>query len=235
MTTRGRSDMTTPIPFRSTVAALLALLAASPAPAGEALLTTSTLNGHVPIRSWKAIRDNRVVKQDLDYSCGAASLATVLREFYGVEVTEQAIIDRMEKDGAASFADLAEVAKTYGFDARGVALSFDKLRTLKIPAIAYLHHRGDDHFSVIRGIGQDGRVWLGDPSWGNRQFSRHRFLQMWETRDDPVLKGKILLVVPKEMTGTKPDSSFFHPPPRREALAVQMLTRPAASTRPFLQ
>jgi len=188
-----------------------------------ALISTATMKGGVPVKSWKALRDDRVVKQDLDYSCGAASLATILREFYGVNVTEKVVLERMEKDGAASFADLAQVANEYGFRAQGVALSFEKLHTLKIPAIAYLKYRGDDHFSVIRGFGVDGRVWLGDPSLGNRQFSAAQFKAMWETRADTRLRGKILLIVPRDTQSVAVDRRFFHPPERREALAVELL------------
>ena len=35
------------------------------------------------VRSWKAMRDQGIVKQDLDYSCGAASIATLLNQQYG--------------------------------------------------------------------------------------------------------------------------------------------------------
>ena len=207
----------------ATIAILASGFAWGPACSGAALVATATMKGSVPVKSWKALRDDRVIKQDLDYSCGAASLATILHEFYGVEVTEKAILDRMEKDGAASFADLAQVADEYGFRAQGVALSFNKLRTLKIPAIAYLKYRGDDHFSVIRGIGIDGRVWLGDPSLGNRQFSAAQFRKMWETRNDARLRGKILIVAPRNTTTAELDRRFFHAPPRRDSLAVELL------------
>lgn len=40
-----------------------------------------------PIQSWKTLRDKNIVKQDLDYSCSAASLATLLTEFYGQSIT----------------------------------------------------------------------------------------------------------------------------------------------------
>ena len=43
-----------------------------------AIVITPTLAGTVAVESWKTLRDRRVVKQDLDYSCGAASLATLL-------------------------------------------------------------------------------------------------------------------------------------------------------------
>ncbi len=191
--------------------------------AGTALVATASIKGSIQVKSWKSMRDDRVVKQNLDYSCGAASLATILHEFYGVNATEKAILDRMEKDGAASFADLAKVANEYGFRTQGVALSFEKLRTLKIPAIAYLKYRGDDHFSVIRGIGVDGRVWLGDPSLGNRQFSAVQFKTMWQTRDEARLKGKILLIVPRDTLSANLDRRFFHSPGKQESLAIELL------------
>lgn len=46
-----------------------------------AQLTTLSAHGEVAVHSWKALRDAHVIKQDRDYSCGAASLATLLNEF----------------------------------------------------------------------------------------------------------------------------------------------------------
>lgn len=40
---------------------------------------SSPANGHVAIKTWKEIRDGGLEKQDLDYSCGSASVATILR------------------------------------------------------------------------------------------------------------------------------------------------------------
>ncbi len=130
--------------------------------ATEALISTATLNGTVAVKSWKQLRDAGVVKQDLDYSCGAASVATIMNGFYGFDVTEEALLETMAKDGAASFSDMAEVVRPYGLKGTGVALNFEQLRKLKTPAIAYLRYRDDDHFSVIRGIGADGSVQLAE-------------------------------------------------------------------------
>ncbi len=177
--------------------------------AGEAHLFTSTLAGSVPVKTWKAMRDERVVKQDLDYSCGAASMATIMNGFYGLNVTEAEVLEGMEEDGAASFQDLAEVARFHGLKGVGVALNFEQLQQLKVPAIAYLKYRDDDHFSVVRGIDADGSVTLGDPSWGNRRFTKHQFLNMWETRSDEELKGKMLLLLPDGIDVATIDRSFF--------------------------
>ncbi|MGF1547694.1 MAG: C39 family peptidase [Thiotrichales bacterium] len=121
------------------VSAILALslyCLASTATAASLHFQSARLAGDVPVKSWKTLRDARVVKQDLDYSCGAASLATVLSEFYGESITEDEVMHAMEGDGMTSFKDLAHVAWLYGYEGKGLALDFEKLKTLKIPAIA---------------------------------------------------------------------------------------------------
>jgi len=35
----------------------------------------------LPFKTWKAIRDEGIEKQDTDESCGSASVATILRSF----------------------------------------------------------------------------------------------------------------------------------------------------------
>lgn len=161
----------------------------------EIVVDTPTILATVPLRSWKTLRDQHLVKQDFDYSCGAASLATVLG-FYGKEVTELEVMEAMgNKEGMASFEEMAEALPKLGFNAQGIALSFKQLKHLKIPVIAYLKAEREDHFTVIRGV-SDSHVWLGDPSWGNRTLTRSRFLEMWQIRDDATLQGKVLLIQP---------------------------------------
>jgi len=202
---------------------LILIMAAAPVQAGNAYLATATLRGSLPVNTWKTLRDRRVVKQDLDYSCGAASVATILREYYRQSgITEQTILKAMNKDVAASFHDLSGVVKGYGLKGMGLALNFEQLKQLKMPAIAYLEYRGDAHFSVIRGISKQGRVWLGDPSWGNRRFSQQQFLAMWETRRGNELKGKILLLLPAKKDRPPVDTAFFSTP-RKNALPEILL------------
>ncbi len=178
------------------------------------------------IKSWKEKRDYLIEKQDEDYSCGSAAVATILRSFYGVAVYEKDILDevvRIGDDGTASFSDLEQAVKKFGYKAIGLSVSFEKLKSIKIPAIVYLRYRGDDHFSVIRGISKSGIVWLGDPSWGNRKFTEHQFRKMWETRDDEKLKGKILLIIPQNKSTANLDKDFFRPP-KINATAIELLT-----------
>jgi predicted double-glycine peptidase len=192
-------------------------------PAYSAQLTTSSVTGEIATQSWKELRDAHVVKQDADFSCGAASLATLLNEFYGLSLTEEQILKDMNKqDRMANFEDMARVVNGYGFKSGGVALSYEQLTKLSVPVVVYLQHRGNDHFSVLRGI-SDMQVQLADPSWGNRIFSKAQFLAMWETREDEKLKGKILLVLPQKAGAFAQHAEFFAPPEQNN-LAIELLT-----------
>jgi predicted double-glycine peptidase len=147
-------------------------------PAHAAQLSTLSARGEVATQSWKEQRDAHVVKQDRDYSCGAASLATLLNEYYGLSLTEEQILKDMNKpDMMANFEDMARVVGGYGFKSGGVALSYEQLSKLTVPVVVYLQHRGEDHFSVLRGISAT-QVQLADPSWGNRIYSKAQFLAM---------------------------------------------------------
>ena len=130
---------------------------------------------------------------------------------------------RVGDDGTASFSDIEQAIKKFGFKAVGITLSFERLKSIQIPAIVYLRYRDKDHFSVIRGVNENGLVWLGDPSWGNRKFSESRFKSMWETRDDDTLKGKILLIISEDESLAQLHQDFFKSP-EINTTAIQLLT-----------
>lgn len=136
---------------------LLAIVLMFPASVhADAVISTLSLQSRVPVQSWKTLRDARIVKQDKDFSCGAASLATLLNEFYGQSVTEEALLKVMDKgDLRASFEDMQRALPQFGFRAVGYAASYEQLTKLKAPVVVYLKHRKDDHFSVLRGIDAD--------------------------------------------------------------------------------
>ncbi len=211
----------------TTLTILIALFFITSNTHAQAIISNNaTIQGSVAVKTWKQLRDAKIEKQDLDYSCGSASVATILRSFYGLEVFEKDVLEEIEKlgnDGTASFADLEKAVQVFGFKGIGISVSFEKLKSIKVPAIVYLRYRGDDHFSVIRGIAKDGTVWLGDPSWGNRKFSSYQFNNMWETRNDEKLKGKILLIIPQDKSTASMDKDFFHPP-KTNTTAIQLLT-----------
>ncbi|MCX2979400.1 peptidase C39 [Halieaceae bacterium IMCC14734] len=175
---------------------LLAILA--PAQGMAWLDGQGAIRGSLPLQDWRSLRDRGVHKQDFDYSCGAASLATLLQGYFGIETSEQALLQRLPlHQGRTSFADLATLVRVdYGLQAAGYALSFAQLQQLARPVLLYLSVRGQDHFSVLRGIDANGAVWLADPSWGNRLLTRTQFEAIWYTRAAASHPGKILLLEP---------------------------------------
>ena len=190
-----------------------------------AVLVTHSAYGLVPLKSWKTLRDEQIVKQDRDYSCGGASLATLLNSFYGQDVTEEALLKAMDKgDGRASFEDMARILPQFGFKAQGFAASWEQLARLKMPVVVYVKNRKDDHFTVLRGINSD-TVWLADPSLGNRTYSREQFLSMWQTRAgaNDGLAGKFLAVLPGTSSIAALDDFFTKNPRRQSANATAQL------------
>lgn len=195
-------------------------------PNETASITTLSAHISVPLQSWKTLRDVRIVKQDLDYSCSAASLATLLNEVYGQPVTEEDLLKAMDKgDLRASFEDMQKALPPFGFKAQGFAASYEQLMKLKVSVVVYLKYRKDDHFSVLRGINEN-TVWLADPSLGNRTYSKAQFLEMWQSRNDKdnaELAGKFLAVLPNKEGIAAGDDFFTKAPRRQSAQAIEQL------------
>ncbi len=153
--------------------------------------------------TWQEQKNNNVVKQNKDYSCGVSSLATILTYFYKTPVTEEQLLKNIaktkEKDEImANFQDLKRVSQIYGFSIETEFTDYDSLKNLKIPAIIYLNYKRNDHFTVIRAI-DENNVYLADSSWGNRVLTRQQFEKMWYTiNKNGQAQGKFLVIVPQQ-------------------------------------
>ncbi len=140
----------------------------------------------------KELRDQYVVRQQLDYSCGAAALATLMVYYYGEDTSEKEILkllntrlETMTKEEQArktrvgfSLLDLKIVAQQKGYRAAGFKLTADQLQQLLAPVIVHVRPLGYYHFAVLRGVAGD-RVYLADPGRGNLRMSIERFLDEW--------------------------------------------------------
>ena len=142
--------------------------------------------------SWHELKFKNIIKQKHDNSCGAASLATLLK-LHNLAVTEDEILDLIKNEGSTSFFDLKHIAEAKGFFATGVAVSFDTLLKLKIPVIIHLRTKYTDHFTVLTGI-HNNFFELADPSWGNVLITYHKFKKMYS--------GKLLIL--NSINHTKP-------------------------------
>src|ERR1700730_12870486 len=158
--------------------------------------------GNQPVQSLLEIRDDRVMMQQWDLSCGAAALATLLRYQFGEPVTEkeiaQALMGRTEYVGhpelvqiheGFSFLDLKRYAQTYRTAGlyKGEGLGQLDLSDLieRAPLMVAVNALGYNHFVVFRGV-LGNRVLVADPAWGNRTMTIDKFQRMWLDYGEPM-------------------------------------------------
>jgi predicted double-glycine peptidase len=144
-----------------------------------------------PVRSLVEIRQERVVLQDWDLSCGAAALATLLRYQHREDVTEREVaLGLIQRDEYLANPDLLRLRQGFSLldlkryvDRRGYRgvgmgrLTLDDL-VAKAPIIVPVNLLGYNHFVVFRGM-LGNRVLLADPAYGNRTMTVARFQQGW--------------------------------------------------------
>jgi predicted double-glycine peptidase len=156
---------------------------------GQAVVTAGGAREELPVSSLRAQRDFGVVKQEYDYSCGAAALATLLTYGLNDKVGEDTLlhnlldgrstaqIETLQKSGF-SLLDLQKLAQQRGHKAQGFRIHADQLAKLGYPVIVFIQPHGYRHFAVLRGVRGD-RAYLADPSLGNVRMPLYRFLEMW--------------------------------------------------------
>lgn len=143
----------------------------------------------VPVTSLKDIKFRKTTRQQFDFSCGSAALATLLTYHYNTPVSEKEVFEKMFLTGdqakirqqGFSMLDMKRYLATRGFVGDGFQQPLDKLLEAKLPAIVLISDRGYNHFVVIKGA-EDGRILLGDPSSGARSVTRERFMELWANK-----------------------------------------------------
>lgn len=166
---------------------VLLCLVAAPADAGWVGLAGSGLgNISVKVTSIKEARFRTTVRQQYDFSCGSAAVATLLTYHYNHPVTEQSVFRAMYKKGdkekirreGFSMLDMKNYLEANGYHAEGYKASLDRLARAAIPAIVLIKDHGYNHFVLIKGI-RKGRILVGDPAMGTRIIPRSEFEKMW--------------------------------------------------------
>lgn len=162
------------------------------------------------VRSFLEIRQERVVLQEWDLSCGAASLATILAFQHGDPIPERDIAMAMlratdtelvKQRLGFSLLDLKRFLESRGYAGEGYGeVGLADLVDLA-PAIVPIRIYDYDHFVVFRGLAA-GRAVLADSAYGNRTMLVPHFLDVW--------RGQIAFVV------RRPDQ-----PPHENLLALQ--------------
>lgn len=140
----------------------------------------------VQVMSWWEIPFRTVVRQQYDFSCGSAAVATLLTYHYGRKTGEQEPFRAMWKSGdqelirkvGFSMYDMKAYLNQIGYPAEGFRLSVADLQKVKRPLIVLVNVKGFKHFVVIKGISKD-RVLTGDSVLGINQYSTADFEKIW--------------------------------------------------------
>lgn len=139
--------------------------------------------------SIKERKFQNVVRQQTDFSCGAASLATLLRYGYGVDTDEQQVMNGMFQVADAetarklgfSMLDIKNYAEQgLGMRVQGYNIPAEKLVELPIPTIVLVDIKGYRHFVVLKRVDRQGNVYIADPALGNLILSLQQFEQSWQ-------------------------------------------------------
>ena len=169
------------------VCLIACLMPVPPASAGSVAMPVESGGAFaLPVTSIKESRFRSTVRQQYDYSCGSAAVATLLGEHYAYPVGEQAVFEEMYRRGdqakirreGFSMLDMKRYLEAHGFDADGYVADLDLVGRAGLPAIVPLRENGYNHFVLVKGVRGD-RVLLGDPSLGTRAVARARFDAMW--------------------------------------------------------
>lgn len=144
------------------------------------------LNFRMPVSSMLERRFQTVVRQQYDFSCGSAALATLLRYHYEDPQTEQSVFLGMWREGdraqirklGFSLLDMKRYLAGRGINADGYKVTIAQIAKAKVPGIALIDLNGYRHFVVVKGVEADA-ILLGDPSLGVRREPMATFAKQW--------------------------------------------------------
>jgi predicted double-glycine peptidase len=142
------------------------------------------------VRNYIAIQQQNIVMQRRDFSCGAACLATLAKYYWGDNVTEQDVLNALDKiltakeiqdriKNGLAMSDLRQAAVKLGYQSSVGKLTFAKLTESKVPVIVGIEPEGHKHFVVFRGC-KDDWVYLADPIRGNIRITTKDFTKQWQ-------------------------------------------------------
>ena len=168
---------------------LAALTLAGPDPAaaqvrfhGEPLGASAS----VKVMTWRDIPFRTVVRQQYDYSCGSAALATLLTYHYGRKTSESETFKAMFDTGdqarirqvGFSMLDMKRYLEGHGIKADGFRMTVDDLGEFGAPTIVLIDLGKYRHFVVVKGVSKD-KILVGDPALGLRTYSKAEFAKIW--------------------------------------------------------
>jgi len=216
----------------SLLALVLALFIAATSDASDIRFNNIFPGAGIVNKNVVSMREQRyvnIVKQNTDFSCGAAALATILKYAYGKDVGEEDVLRGLLKVSdpevvrrkGFSLLDIKRYTKSVGMRGRGYKVKASTLKRIKIPTIVLINIRGYKHFVVFQTI-RDNKVYLADPALGNKIIPFEEFLKIWNGVVFAVIgKGfdrNTVLLNPAEPLSALGLASAHTPPTRNQLL-----------------
>ena len=158
-----------------------------------------TLWAEFVVKSYQELKNENMIRQNYEQSCGAASLATLLNMSNFKQFTELEILQAMNEKALntdmVSFSQLIATLEKLGFE--GGAYQIQRTSLDKLVGLPLLVKIEDDprfpHFVII--INHKGDfLQILDPSSGAYISSKREFFSLWD-RDK---KGGFVLMVPSK-------------------------------------
>ena len=171
------------------------------------------------VKSFQELRNQNLVRQSYEESCGAASLATLIRLIDFKRVDELEVLEYFTKDSKGnintdmvSFLELQKAAQKMGYKSASYQMDREVLEKIQIPLLVKIE---DDprfpHFVVIINYAGD-YIRVFDPSHGEYLSLKNEFYSVW----DKDHKGGYALVLtttkgiaPEQLPLTMPLDVFF--------------------------
>ena len=160
---------------------------ASEALGGE-LTVTNGVEGkaRVGVTTWRDMPFKTIVRQQYDYSCGSAAVATLLTYHFNRPTTEQEAFTAMYEIGdkekinreGFSLYEMKLYLESIGYRADGFRVSLDRLQRIGVPVIVLITWKDYKHFVVIKGVRAD-HVLVGDSVRGLKVVPRDEFMEQW--------------------------------------------------------
>ncbi len=161
-------------------------LGSTEAGAGSVTIASPFGRFNVEAKSLKEMSWDTVVRQQYDFSCGSAAVATLLTYHYDRATTEAEVFKAMIANGdkakiqaqGFSMLDMKRYLDSQGLNADGFKVDIDDFLRIGVPAITLINTGGYKHFVVIKGI-DDERVLVGDPAVGTVVVPKDHFQTLW--------------------------------------------------------